>query len=180
MRASTGAWATISCTRSTTTSFQLGQLRGSAGYGVTPTNEFGVWFAKSTQGDNGVMGETPVRLEPVSQVNAYWTHSWPSFATTSLWAGVASGHDNVVWVIPEDSRDENVFVYGADLHMPLSDRFAITGAANFLTPTSTGTVDAFLGLAFYPGRTVMSKETQRFSPVMNVANNPTFSVDLTR
>ena len=59
-----------------------------------------------------------------------------------MWLGVARGHHNVVWVFPDNSRTENVLVYGADLQLPLNDRFAVMGAANFLTPTSTGTVDA--------------------------------------
>ncbi len=161
-------------------SFQLGQLRGSAGYSVTKSTELGIWFTKSVQGADGEMGGTPVRLDAVTQGNGYLRYSWPNAAETTIWAGFASGHDNVVWVIPEDSRNENVFVYGADLHMPLSERFAITGAANFLTPTSTGTVDAYLGLAFYPGRSAMQRSTNLYSPPMSVANNPTFSVDLQR
>jgi hypothetical protein len=161
-------------------SFQLGQLRGLAGYSVTKSTELGIWFTKSVQGADGEMGGTPVRLDAVTQGNGYLKYTWPNAAETTIWAGFASGHDNVVWVIPEDSRDENVFVYGADLHMPLSERFAITGAANFLTPTSTGTVDAYLGLAFYPGRSAMARATDPYSPPMSVANNPTFSVDLQR
>jgi hypothetical protein len=73
-----------------------------------------------------------------------------------------------------------VFVYGADLHMPLNDRFAVTGAANFLTPTATGTVDAYLGIVFYPGHIAMHHAAQDFSPLLMVANNPTLSVNLKR
>lgn len=160
--------------------FALGQVRGQLGYDVTDSNEMGVWFANGVQSSDGVMGTTPVTLDPITQVNAYLRHQWPSFARTSVWAGFAGGHDNVVWVIPTDTRNDYVFVYGADLHMPLSDRFAVTGAANFLTPTSTGTVDAHLGLSFYPGRGVLQRDEDTFAPVLSVANNPTFSVDLTR
>jgi hypothetical protein len=72
-----------------------------------------------------------------------------------------------------------VLVYGAELRMPLSERFAITGAANFLTPTATGTVDAFLGVAFY-GRSAMWQDRNAYAPIADVANNPTFSVNLHR
>lgn len=160
--------------------FALGQVRGQAGWGVTRQDEVGVWFAKSVQGDDGIMGDTPVRLEPISQVNAYLQHTWPSRAWTSVWAGMAEGHDNVVWVLPPDTRNDRVLVYGAELHMPLSDRFAINGAANFLTPTSTGTVDAHLGLTWYPGRHVLDADAYRFAPVLTSANNATFPVDLAR
>jgi hypothetical protein len=77
----------------------------------------------------------------------------------------APGHDDVVWVLPANPRDRHVLVYGAELRMPLSERFAITGAANFLTPTATGTVDAFLGVAFYPGRSAMRQDRNAYAPI---------------
>ncbi len=161
-------------------SFTLGQFRGQAGYKVTPHDEFGAWVAVRTHGDDGVMGTTSVRLDPITQGNGYYERTWSSFARTRLWAGVASGHDNVVWVFPANTRSSPVFVYGADLHMPLNDRFAVTGAANFLTPTATGTVDAYLGIVFYPGHIAMHHAAEDFSPLLTVANNPTFSVNLKR
>ena len=97
-----------------------------------------------------------------------------------MWLGVARGHHNVVWVFPDNSRSENVLVYGADLQLPLNDRFAVMGAANFLTPTSTGTVDAYLGLTFYPGRGAMRAARSRYAPLSTVANSPTMPVNLRR
>jgi len=113
-------------------------------------------------------------------VNAYSRRTWASGARTSLWAGVANGHQNVVWVLPDNSRDTHVFVYGSELALPLSPRFEITGAANFITPTSTGTVDAFLGITFYPGRGGSRGARGTFAPLMSVANNPSFAVNLRR
>src|SRR5713226_311856 len=135
---------------------------------------------KSVQGDSGKMGTTSVRLDPISQANFFYRHIWSTHAQTSAWVGVAAGHYDVVWVFPANPRDEHVLVWGSELHLPLSDRVAITGAANFLTPTSTGTVDAFLGVAFYPGRSAMRVDRNRYAPIASVANNPTFSVDLHR
>lgn len=39
--------------------FTLGQVRGFAGYDVTEMNEVGVWFTKSVNSDQGLMGNTP-------------------------------------------------------------------------------------------------------------------------
>jgi|RhiMetdeSRZDD1v2_1073273.scaffolds.fasta_scaffold458462_2 hypothetical protein len=160
--------------------FHLAQVRGQIGVDVTGDNEVGVWFTKSMKGENGVMGGTPVRLDPISQANAFYRHTWANHAQTAAWLGVAAGHDDVVWVLPANPRDRHVLVYGAELRMPLSERFAITGAANFLTPTATGTVDAFLGVAFYPGRSAMRQDRNAYAPIADVANNPTFSVNLHR
>jgi hypothetical protein len=157
----------------------LGQVRGQLGYDVTSSNEVGVWFTKGVKGDTGQFDTTTVHLDAISQVNGYTRVSWASGAKTTLWMGVANGHGNVVWVFPDNSRKDKVFVYGAELDMPLNDRFAVTGAANFLTPTATGTVDAYLGMTYFPGRG--SKRTaSRYTPAMTVANSPTFPVNLQR
>ena len=160
--------------------FTFGQLRGQAGYQVTTQNEVGVWFTKSVKGDEGIFASTPVHLDPISQVNGYWRRTWPTAAQTSLWVGVASAHHNVVWVFPNDTRDPHVLVYGAEVAMPLSDRFAVTGAANLVTPTSTGTVDAFLGLSFYPGRSAQRAAGNGFAPITGVANNTSMPINLSR
>jgi hypothetical protein len=135
---------------------------------------------KSLNGADAVMGGTPVRLEPISQVNGYLTHTWPTAARTTFWAGVSSGHHNIVWVLPDNSRSGRNFVYGAQLELPLSDRFGVSGSANFLSPTSTGTVDAFLGLTCYPGRKAQQLARPTFAPRQDVANNPTFAVNMSR
>ena len=160
--------------------FQLAQMRGQIGIDVTADNEMGVWFTKSLKGDDAHMAGTPVRLDPISQANVFYRHRWANHAQTAAWIGVAAGHGDVVWVFPANPRDDHVLVYGSELHMPLSDRFAITGAANFLTPTATGTVDAFLGVAFYPGRSAMRQDRNTYAPLADVANNPTFPVNLQR
>jgi hypothetical protein len=46
--------------------------------------------------------------------------------------------------------------------------------------SATGTVDAHLGLTFHPGGGVMGRERGAHAPVLSVANNATFPVDLTR
>ena len=160
--------------------FTFGQLRGQVGFGLRNSDEVGARFTKSVQGDDGTMAGTPVRLDPISQVTGYHRHTWATAAQTSVWVGVARGHHNVVWVFPDNSRDSNVLVYGAELSMPLSERFAITGAANLVTPTATGTVDAYLGVTFYPGRSGLRAAANTFSPIVPVANNPEMAINLQR
>ncbi len=159
--------------------FKLGQLRGQAGYAVKPTDEVGAWFTKAVKNDRGIMSDTPVQLDPISQFNVYLKHTWPTLARTTVWAGVASGHHNVVFLLPDNSRDHSVLVYGAKLELPLSDRFSVTGSGNFLTPAATGTVDAYLGVTYFPGRRTLGGRG-RFAPPTTVANNPEFPVDLRR
>ncbi len=156
----------------------LGQLRGQIGVGLSDRHEMGAWLTKSLHGAHAMVGATNVRLDPISQANGYSSHVWPSNARTTLWVGMAAGHDNVVYGLSREPRKDFVLVYGAELHMPLSDRFAVTGAANFLTPTATGTVDAFLGVVFYPGRGVMRRAPGPFNPLTPVGGSPMFPVNL--
>jgi hypothetical protein len=160
--------------------FRLSQLRGQVGYNVTKDNEIGASFTKELQGGNGVMVATPVRLDPIDQIKGYTRHTWATRAQTTVWVGVANGHNDVVWVFPDNSRDTHVLLYGAELYLPLSDRFAVTGAANLLTPASTGTVDAYLGVAFFPGRGAFRASGSTFAPLQPVANNPEMAVNLHR
>lgn len=159
---------------------QLGQLRGQGSFRVRSADDVGVWFTKGVQGDSGVMGSTAVHLDPITQVNGFTRHTWANMAQTAVWLGVAKQHGDVVWVFPENSKDTNVLVYGAELSMPLSDRFAVTGSANLITPAATGTVDAFLGVSFFPKRSALRQARDTFAPVHAVANNPTMAIDLRR
>jgi len=160
--------------------FQLGQVRGQVGFGVTTDDEVGAWFTKGVKGADGHMAGTPVRLDPISQVNAFTRHTWANAAQTTVWVGVASGHHNVVWVFPDNSRDQHMLVYGAQLYFPLSEKFAVTGTANLVTPTATGTVDAYLGVAFFPGRGALRASRNTYAPLASVANNPEMALNLHR
>jgi hypothetical protein len=160
--------------------FRFGQLRGQTGYNVTASDEVGVWFTKSLRGEEGQLGTTPVRLDPITQVNGYLRHTWGTGAQTAVWAGIANQHHNIVWVFPDNSRDSHVLVYGAELSVPLSERFALTGATNLMTPAATGTVDAYMGVTFYPGRSGLRAIRNVFAPMFSVANNPTMAIDMRR
>jgi hypothetical protein len=159
---------------------RLGQWRGQVGYAFNDRHEMGAWVTKGVEGADAMMISTPVRLDPISQLNGYSTHTWPSNARTTVWVGFAAGHTNMVWLLPPDTESGRILTYGAELHMPLSDRFAVTGAANFLTPTASGTVDAYLGVVFYPGKQGMQRAPATFSPLQSVGNSPMFPVNVRR
>jgi hypothetical protein len=160
--------------------FRLGQWRARVGYQATATDEFGAWGTVRDFGDNGTVAGTPVYLRPIQQVNAFWRHVWASSAWTTLWIGVAHEHSRFVLVLPDQPAVQNAFVYGADLQIPLNDWWAIYGEANFITPASSGTVDAYLGFSFYPGGGARNALRKRFAPLLPVASNTSFAVDLPR
>ncbi|MBC8352777.1 MAG: hypothetical protein H8E66_12355 [Planctomycetes bacterium] len=158
----------------------LGQWRGTVAHELSDSDDFGVWFTVSDHGDSATFLGTPLSLEPISQVNAYWRHSWERGAETSIWVGAAEPHGEELILFPVADPTGVQLVYGADIHVPLNDRLAIFGEANFITPSDSGTVDAYLGVVYYPGGNAQSGRSRRFAPMLPVANNPTFSVDLRR
>lgn len=159
--------------------FTLAQLRGNGSVRVAQHDEAGIGVTTPLRHATGMAPGTPVRLDPIGQVTAFERHQWASGARTTLWAGIASGHHNVVLGFPDTSEDRPVFVYGARLDLPLNDRLSITGSGNFLTPAATGTVDAYLGITVTPGRRATAARST-FAPALDVANNPEFPVDLRR
>ena len=161
-------------------SFALGQWRVKAQARLTSKNEVGVWAAITGRDDLGFFGDIPVIMQPISQGNVYWTHVWNHEARTTLWAGMTEGHHESNVALGDLPYNDNSFVFGAEVHIPLNNYLALFGQANFISPSDTGTVDAYLGLAFYPAAKAYSIRRQRFSPLFAVANNPTFSVDLYR
>ena len=160
--------------------FQFGQWRGRVGYQLTECNEIGVWFAKHDRGDAGTLLGIPTYLQPISQINAFWRHTWFGSAWTTLWVGAAQQHGRVVLGLPDAAPITHPFVYGADLNIPLNDWLSIWGEANFITPASSGTVDAYLGFAIYPGGGAKRSLQNKFQPLLPVANNNSFAIDLAR
>ncbi|MDA1014682.1 MAG: hypothetical protein O3A00_09555 [Planctomycetota bacterium] len=162
----------------------LGQWRMKIGQELGQDDEFGLKFALPQRNDNAGVFIYPVTLKPIAQGSAYWRHSWESGTQTILWLGMAEGFGqrNLAFeALFGDSRaraaDER-FLFGAEIHAPLNDHFAIFGQANFILPADTGTVDAFLGIVYHFGGGARRAKQRQFAPAFEVANSTSFSVDL--
>ncbi len=159
--------------------FHLGQWRGRLSYDLSATNTVGISTMLRSFDDAGTFGAaTPVTLQSIDQAHLFWRHFWQTGAQTTLWTGLAQGHsENNAVTGPAPGKEEQ-FVLGADVLMPLTQRLAIYGETNLMMPADTGTVDAFLGLQWYPSGGVTRARRGHFSPLMSVAAPTTFSVDL--
>jgi hypothetical protein len=160
--------------------FSLGQWRGKAGYALDDRNEIGARLMLRGYGANGSFGKTPVTLNPIDMGTLYFSHTWASGASTGVWLGLADRHNEPNIALGDAGPVRHPFVYGFDLSAPLNDHIVLFGQANFITPPSTGTVDAVLGFAYYPVARSVRLRSKQFNPVLPVANNPTFAVDLGR
>ncbi len=159
-------------------SLTFGQWRGQLGHQIGPNNEVGIWTAIRSFGDSARVDGQSFNLKPITQGNLFWRHVWDNETVTRLWVGLAEEHGRVLLTAPGNPPVHHPFVFGADVYVPLSEHFALFGEANFITPTDTGTVTAMLGIAFYPGGRAKSAGRSRFAPLLPVANNPTFAIDL--
>lgn len=158
--------------------FFLSQWRGRAGYQISDAVEVGVQGRASQKKDTAVWGPANVRLRPLAQGSVYWRHTWDYGSQVGCWLGVAESHGQANAALGNDNPTGPRVVFGSDLHLPLNDHVVVFGEANFVTPAATGTVDAFLGFAFYPGGHARLWRQRACSPVLPVANNTSFTVDL--
>jgi len=160
--------------------FGLGQVRGRVGYRIFPDDEVGFQGALHTTDSSGNFGPVPVTLRSLDQGSFYYRHWFANRAMLGIWAGAAQSHGEVNVALGDLPRTGTEFVFGSDLHIPLTDRLALYGEANFILPADTGTVDAFLGLEFRFFGGQLANGRNRFAPLLPVANNTTFSTDLRR
>lgn len=157
--------------------FQLGQWRMRGGKTLNANNEVGMTIMLPGDRDTGFFNATQVSLDPIAQGTLYWRHFWQSGAQTTVWGGIAEGHGESNAITGFSPAQDEVFVFGADILCPLNNMLAIYGETNLMMPADTGTVDAFLGLQFFPGGAYQARR-QRYSPVLPVAGSTSFSVDL--
>jgi hypothetical protein len=153
------------------------QWRFQIGHNVGANDEFGVWGTVHERTAGAVLAGRLFQYEAINQYNVFWRHIWPGEAVTRVWVGVAEDHDRFVLGRPGNSRINHPLVFGTDLYIPLNDWVFLFGEANFITPNDTGTVTATLGLAITWGGT-RNVARGRFMPLLPVANNPSFAVNL--
>lgn len=161
--------------------FSLQQWRLRVSQDVGPNDQWAASAHLASGSDEGIFeGPNPVsvRLSAIDQIRLEWRHWWPSGTQTTGWCGLAEGHgeDNAV-TGPANAFDES-FLLGADILAPLNDCLAIYGETNLIFPADSGTVDAFLGIQFYPGGGAYQARRGPFSPLLPVAAPTSFSTDL--
>ena len=158
----------------------MSQVRGRVGKFVTARDEFGVLGNGPLRDDTATWGPLNVALDPIAMGAAFWRHTWSTGPETTLWLGVSegAGRDNAALGDPGAVGER--LLYGADVHIPLNDSVALFGEANFITPANAGTVDAYLGFAWYPGATAKRFRRQRYAPLLPVASNARMAIDGSR
>lgn len=156
----------------------LGQWRTRLAYRWKPCDELAITARMRSFDDEATFDATPVTLRSIDQIDLQWRHFWGTGAQTTGWIGVAEEHGESNAVIGAARPHDEAFVMGADVLCPLATTLAIYGETHLMMPADTGTVDAFLGLVWYPGRNVRTARRGRYDAMLPMASDTTFSVDL--
>jgi hypothetical protein len=160
--------------------FSMSQIRGRIGYAVSPSDEIGFWGTIPTMDGNGEILNIPVTLSPIRQGSIFWQHLFPAGPRTTVWGGISEGHAQANLALGDLNRTGSQFVFGAEVDMPLNNYLSIFGQANFIGPNDTGTVDSFLGIAYYPSGRAFPKNRSEFAPYQSLVNSTTFATDFKR
>ena len=159
-------------------SVSLFQLRGRLQSEATSRDSIGVTGRFELDDATARFGGENVTLRSINQYDLFWRHYFATGVQTTASVGVAERHGEHNAVTgPSPSFDE-AFVVGADFLAPVSTSVAIYGETNLIFPADTGTVDAFLGMAWFPGRRASMVRRGRYDAMQPLASDTTFPVDL--
>ena len=161
--------------------FHLGQWRIRGSYLLTPDDEIGITSTLQSYSDSGTFGtNTAVRLTPIDQGSLYYRRFWATGAQTTAWLGMADKHGENNAVTGPSPAQRRPFLFGGDVFMPLSDSLALYGETNMIMPSDTGTVDAFLGIQWFPGGRAFRARRGKYSPLLQLASPTSMAVDLSQ
>lgn len=157
---------------------ELGQWRGRVSMCPLEALEIGSTVNLRSLGADAVFGTQAVHLRTIDQMSIYARRYFSAGVQGAFWMGIADEHGESNAVTgPSPSTDE-AFLFGADILAPITANLAIYGETNLIMPADTGTVDAFMGLVWYPGRNARRARQLRYSPLLPMAASTSFSVDL--
>jgi hypothetical protein len=158
------------------TDVELKQLRGEIGYLYNECSEVGFWFTASDDDDLSIRrsGSSIVRTvwaEPTDLYAFYYRRTTCEGNELRVWAGFSGNSDGLI---------------GGDFQVPLNNRLALRGAANYLIPSEAkgaiGSREESWGMGvsivWYPGCRARSASTDLYAPLLRPADNSTFMVDV--
>lgn len=171
---------------------ELGQIRFQVGYAMNACNELGVWSAFGVDDDQTTRLGNGITVEAKDQVNLYWLHQFEFGGESMFYVGLADEPNGLNRVQVEPDLTEVVFGFSG--RAPLNHSMALVGNVHYIMPsTSAGDLapngidnsyaeeswNVSIGLVIYPGQKARACTVSGTAglPLMNVADNGTFSVN---
>ncbi len=149
----------------------LNQLRAELSYVTFCGREIGAWIASSSKTDADEA--TGIEYDVTNMYAFYYRRCVP-----------ATGGEGRIW---GGGTDDGNGLIGADFHVPLSNRWSMTGAVNYIIPQDGAGPEGLneeawaltVNLVWYPfrARTGHPGNNGPYRPLFNVADNTMFIVD---
>lgn len=148
----------------------LGQVRTELSYLTCCGHEIGFWGAFGVRNDQQP-DDDDIPVRPTDLYALFYRYTTPIGGQGRLWGGGTGSKDGLL---------------GADFRVPVSNRFDLTGAFNYLIPgegSSDGTalIEESWGLSmqlvWYVGRGKHGVHHTPYRPLLGVADNSVFFVD---
>jgi hypothetical protein len=158
----------------------LGQWRMEVWHPIFEQDQVGVTIALRDRNDEVIFLGDTFELRPLSYARFNWRRHWESGAYTTFWVGLASSHSEINVALGDLPPTGRQFLFGSDLRCPLNSFLSLYGEANFVMPSDTGSVDAFLGIEVATGRCYTPITSFKSRPVLPLAGSPTFIVNANR
>ncbi len=156
----------------------LAQYRGRVSYDVTSQTQIGLTGRFRAFDDVATFNGNPVTLRTTNQGSLFLRHFFETGVQGTISLGLVDEHGESNAAFGAAPAHDDAVVFGADFLAPLNDCMAMYGETNLTTPADTGTVDAFLGLVWYPFGNAKIAHRAQFAPLLPVAAPTSFSVDL--
>lgn len=148
----------------------LSQIRAELSYVTFCGTELGGWIASSSETEEDVT--TGIRYEVTDMYAFFFRHSIPSGGDGRIWGGGTADGNGLI---------------GADFRVPLTHRWAISGAVNYVIPQDGASEEGLdeeawgmtLNLVWHPFRARSGHPGNNgpYRPLFNVADNTMFMVD---
>ncbi len=155
----------------------LGQIRSRFSCQLNARNEVGITTRFRLFDDETRFLGNPVTLTPIDQGSLFLRHLFDSGVQGTVWLGIADAISESNAVTGYSPPKDECLVFGADFLAPLNDRLALYGETNLTFPADTGTVDAFLGIAWYPFGNARCARRHQYSEMLPVAAPTSFGVN---
>jgi hypothetical protein len=146
------------------------QIRGEISLLGPYCHEIGFWGAFGTRNDSVVDQDGVRNLRVTDLYAAFYRHGLVNGGSGRVWAGASGYGDGLI---------------GADFRVPLSNRFDLNGAFNYLIPKQGTNSDGLaqegwglsMNIVWYPFRRRDGVHNTPYRPLFNVADNTFFMFD---
>ena len=146
------------------------QIRSEISYVWRGGREFGFTGIIRTQSDGVVLNGVDQIVQSIDQYRLFYRRTFQRGGQARIWGG---------------GSDRNHGLFGADFRLPISNRFDIAGAWNYLIPSQAGNLGGLnegwgmgLNLVFYPGRSRCGHHNGPYRALFDVADNGTMFSEL--